>query len=63
MMAQDADSQDLNDRLDLIQNMIAEGRRSTERWGWVFVLWGVAYYVAFAWSAMGRSQLWLAWPA
>lgn len=61
-MAQDAENRKLNDRLDLIQSMIAEGRRSTERWGWVFVLWGVAYYVAFAWSAVGRGQSWLAWP-
>ena len=34
--------QDLNDRLTLIETMIAEGRRSTESWGWTFVLWGVA---------------------
>lgn len=60
MMTQDADSQELNDRLDLIQSMIAEGRHATCNWGWLFVLWGVAYYVAFAWSAMGQSSI--AWP-
>ena len=52
--------QDLNERLTLIETMIAEGRRSTESWGWTFVLWGVAYYVAIAWSTWGHSNL--AWP-
>ncbi len=36
--------------------MIAEGRRTTESWGWVFVLWGIAYYVAIAWSAWGNHS-------
>jgi len=40
--------------------MIAEERRCTESWGWTFVLWGVVYYLAIAWSAWGRSA-W-AWP-
>jgi hypothetical protein len=52
--------QELKDRLRLIESMIAEGRRSTESWGWTFVLWGVVYYLAIAWSAWGHS-LW-AWP-
>ena len=54
------DEQELKDRLSLIESMIAEGRRTTESWGWTFVLWGVAYYVAIAWSAWGHSRL--AWP-
>jgi hypothetical protein len=53
--------QELKERLGLIERMIAEGRRTTENWGWTFVLWGIAYYVAIAWSAGGRSA-W-AWPA
>ena len=53
--------QELKDRLSLIESMIAEGRRTTESWGWTFVLWGIAYYVAIAWSAGGHS-VW-AWPA
>jgi hypothetical protein len=32
--------------------MIAEGRRTTESWGWTFVFWGVAYYVAILWTAV-----------
>ncbi len=51
---------ELAERLKLIESMIAEGRRSTRHWGWTFVLWGVAYLVATAWSAWGQS--WLAWP-
>jgi hypothetical protein len=52
--------QELKDRLSLIESMIAEGRRKTESWGWTFVLWGVVYYLAIAWSAWGHS-VW-AWP-
>jgi len=51
---------ELKDRLNLIETMIAEGRRKTESWGWTFVLWGVAYYVAIAWASLGHSSL--AWP-
>ena len=48
--------QELNDRLALIERMIAEGRRTTESWGWTFVLWGVVYYVAIAWSAWSPAR-------
>jgi hypothetical protein len=54
------EEQDLKDRLSLIESMIAEGRRGTESWGWSFVLWGIAYYVAIAWATWGHSYL--AWP-
>ena len=33
-----ATEQDLEERLSLIESMIAEGRRNTESWGWTFVL-------------------------
>jgi hypothetical protein len=59
-MQGDFNEQELKDRLTLIENMIAEGRRSTESWGWTFVLWGVAYYIALAWSVWSPS-VW-AWP-
>ena len=57
-----AASEELNlkAQLSLIETMMAEGRRSTESWGWSFLLWGLAYYVATAWSALGHSNL--AWP-
>jgi hypothetical protein len=60
-MTENANQIDLKDRLSLIETMIAEGRRTTERWGWTFVLWGVAYYVAIAWAAWGGHGN-LAWP-
>jgi hypothetical protein len=59
-MQDDTTDQELKDRLNLIESMIAHGRRSTESWGWTFVLWGVAYYLAIAWSTWGHSA-W-AWP-
>ncbi len=59
-MTMNSDDLELRERLNLIESMIAEGRRSTESWGWVFVLWGVAYYVAIAWSIWIHSGL--AWP-
>src|SRR5689334_20782160 len=54
-MAMQDEARELHERLDLIQSMIAEGRRSTESWGWVFLLWGVAYYTAIAWASWGGS--------
>lgn len=53
-------SQDLTERVALIEEMIAEGRRTTESWGWLFVLWGVAYYVAIGGSGVIRNPL--VWP-
>ena len=55
------EEQELKDRLSLIESMIAEGRRTTESWGWTFVLCGVAYYVAIAWSALDPHHF-AAWP-
>ncbi|MGD0800503.1 MAG: hypothetical protein ABR906_04230 [Terracidiphilus sp.] len=51
---------ELKNRLSLIEAMIAEGRRTTESWGKIFVVWGLAFFVAFAWFAVGHSS-W-AWP-
>jgi fatty acid desaturase len=59
-MTTNVEEQELKDRLSLIETMIAEGRQSTESWGWTFVLWGVAYYVAIAWANWGHSNF--AWP-
>jgi hypothetical protein len=42
-------------QLDFIEQMILEGRRTTERWGWTFVLWGVGHAVAILWSELGRA--------
>jgi hypothetical protein len=59
-MQDEMSARDLKERLDLIQSMIAEGRCSTERWGWVFVLWGVAYCVAIMGSGIIKHPL--VWP-
>lgn len=66
-MENETTERDLKERLDLIESMIAAGRRKTESWGWTFVLWGVAYGIAIAWSTWGQSiSIWgshnLAWP-
>ena len=66
-MTANSEEQDLKDRLSLIENMIADGRRSTESYAWTFILWGVAYYVAIAWSTWGFGwAIWannyVAWP-
>jgi len=52
------ETQELKDRLALIEQMMKAGRRSTESWGWTFLLWGVAYYVAIGWSALGATYAW-----
>jgi hypothetical protein len=59
-MTGNVEENELHDRLCLIENMIAEGRRKCESWGWTFVLWGVAYYVAFFWA--DRTHFAYAWP-
>ena len=67
-MQEETSEQDLRERLALIEKMIAEGRRSTESWGWMFVLWGAAYCVAIGWATWGHGlSVWgsgrsLAWP-
>src|ERR1700735_1396334 len=48
-------------RLRLIEEMTAEGRRATERWGWSFVLWGIGPLTAMLWEARGPHPA-LAWP-
>ena len=55
---------ELTERIALIESMMREGRKTTEYWGWVFLLWGIAYLVAVAWSSLlphGGGPL-LAWP-
>ncbi len=59
-MQEETSRQDLKERLALIESMMAEGRRTTQRWGWSFLLWGVAYYIAIAWTDATHGA-W-AWP-
>src|SRR5258707_11667425 len=51
----------LVDRMKLIETMMAEGRRTTERWGWSFLLWGIGPLVAMLWAAVWPQADW-AWP-
>jgi hypothetical protein len=51
---------DLVQRLALMEQMIAEGRRSTTRCGWIFVLWGVVDIGGMGWEWF-RSSYWI-WP-
>jgi hypothetical protein len=49
---------DLEDRFHLIEDMVQQGRRTTQYWGWCFLLWGVAYLAATAWgSATGKPAI------
>lgn len=48
-------------RFELVEMMVQEGRRSTEYWGWTFVLWGAAYLIAIGWSYWSRQPN-IAWP-
>src|SRR5215472_13614836 len=59
-MQAETSPQELKDRVALIEKMILEGRRTTESWGWTFVLWGAAFYVAVAWARWWPSVI--AWP-
>jgi len=66
-MTNNANDPELRNRLNLIETMIAEGRRTTGSFAWIFILWGVAYYVAIVWSTTGYGWvMWghhsLAWP-
>jgi|SRR5580658_795955 hypothetical protein len=59
-MNANAEEMELRERLELMERMISQGRQTTRQWGWTFVLWGVAYFIATAWATWGKS--WLAWP-
>jgi hypothetical protein len=59
-MTDEMDGKDLAERVRLIESMMAEGRKKFESWGWTFVLWGVAYYIAFFWGVWGHFAY--AWP-
>jgi hypothetical protein len=55
------DKAELLSRVELIEQMIASGRQSTESRGWVFILWGVGYLVATGWMRF-LPHTELAWP-
>ena len=47
MVATNPNDLELAERLSMMEALIVEGRRRCESWGWTFVLWGIAYLVAF----------------
>jgi len=55
------DQTDVVSRLRLIEEMMAEGRRTTERWGWAFLLWGIGPVIAMLWESRWPHGAW-AWP-
>src|ERR1039458_8290279 len=52
---------DLVQRVALMEEMIAEGRQSTARFGWFFVMWGLVYFAATGWDLFLPFKYW-AWP-
>jgi hypothetical protein len=58
------DEREIGERIALIESMMRAGRKNTEYWGWNFLLWGIAYLVAMAWSSFlphagGSGLAWL----
>ena len=52
---------ELLQRVALMETMIAEGRRNTGRFGWIFMMWGLIYFVAMGWVVFLPFKDW-AWP-
>jgi hypothetical protein len=56
---------DLVQRLALMEQMIAEGRCTTTRCGWIFVLWGLIDLTPIGWQLAEPDSRWVAnwcWP-
>ena len=53
--------EELLQRVALMEQMIAEGRRTTGRYGWIFVMWGLIYIAAMGWVGYLPYKN-LAWP-
>ena len=52
---------DLVDRLNLMEAMITEGRATTARYGWIFVLWGLVDLAGMALELENPGRIWN-WP-
>jgi hypothetical protein len=53
-----ASREELVQRLAVIEAMVAEGRRSTARWGWIFVLWGLVDISGMVWQIVAPGKAW-----
>ena len=56
-----ATREDLVARLNLMEAMIAEGRQTTMRNGWIFVLWGFVDLAGMGWQRLPHHTQWV-WP-
>lgn len=56
-----SDRDDLVARLNLMEAMIAEGRRATGRFGWIFVLWGLVDLAGMGLELEHPGHVWN-WP-
>jgi len=52
---------DLVQRIELMETMIAEGRQATMRFGWIFVLWGLIDLAGMALEWERPNHVWN-WP-
>lgn len=52
---------DLVQRIALMETMIAEGRQSTARFGWIFVFWGLVDVAGVGWEVLQPNFRWI-WP-
>jgi hypothetical protein len=48
-------------RLEIIEAMIDEGRGTTQRWGWGFLVWSIGPLIAMVWEVRWPHAA-LAWP-
>jgi hypothetical protein len=55
------DRDELLQRLELMETMIAEGRRATCRHGWIFILWGLVVLIATGWQSLQPHSRWVWW--
>jgi hypothetical protein len=56
---------ELVQRIALMETMIAEGRKSTVRYGWIFVLWGLIDLAPVGWQLVVPHSRWVmnwSWP-
>ena len=52
---------DILQRIELMESMIAEGRQTTMRCGWIFILWGLVNLAGMIWQMSPYHSRW-GWP-
>jgi hypothetical protein len=61
----EASREEIVQRIQLMESMVAEGRLFTARCGWIFVLWGLVGLAAIGWQYLQPDSHWVgewAWP-